>query len=477
MHIIDIIVFLLFTGGVVAFGCSFFKKKGTSEEFTSAGRSLPGWVVGMSIFATYVSSISYLGYPGKAFSGDWNAFVFSLSIPIASYFAARYFVPFYRSQDSISAYSFLENRFGPWARIYTSSCYLLTQIARTGSILYLLALPMNVLLGWNIQTIIIVTSVAIVLYSMLGGMKAVIWTEAIQGIILIGGALVCMFILLFDMPEGPAQTFSIAMEDGKFSLGSFGSSLSESTFWVCLIYGVFTNLQNYGIDQSYVQRYHTAKNEKEAKFSALFGGYLFIPVSAVFFMIGTGLYAFYKVHPGVLPDGVGADYVFPFFIVNELPVGLTGLLIASIFAAGMSTIATSVTSSSTIILTDYYQRFRKHAGNRERMLVLKLSSVGVGVAGILVAFAFMSVHSALDAWWVLASIFSGGMLGLFLLGYISRKARNFDAVLGVVCGVILVCWIVISPFVHANLAIVFGTLLIFLVGFLSANLFNKRRCK
>ena len=477
MHIIDIIVFLLFTGGVVAFGCSFFKKKGTSEEFTSAGRSLPGWVVGMSIFATYVSSISYLGYPGKAFSGDWNAFVFSLSIPIASYFAARYFVPFYRSQDSISAYSFLENRFGPWARIYASSCYLLTQIARTGSILYLLALPMNVLLGWHIQTIIVVTSVAIVLYSMLGGMKAVIWTEAIQGIILIGGALVCMFILLFDMPGGPAQTFSIAMEDGKFSLGSFGSSLSESTFWVCLIYGVFTNLQNYGIDQSYVQRYHTAKNEKEAKFSALFGGYLFIPVSAVFFMIGTGLYAFYKVHPGVLPDGVGADYVFPFFIVNELPVGLTGLLIASIFAAGMSTIATSVTSSSTIILTDYYQRFRKHAGNRERMLVLKLSSVGVGVAGILVAFAFMSVQSALDAWWALASIFSGGMLGLFLLGYISRKARNFDAVLGVVCGVILVCWIVISPFVHANLAIVFGTLLIFLVGFLSANLLNKRRCK
>lgn len=477
MHIIDIIIFLLFTGGVVAFGCSFFKKKGTSEEFTSAGRSLPGWVVGMSIFATYVSSISYLGYPGKAFSGDWNAFVFSLSIPIASYFAARYFVPFYRSQDSISAYSFLENRFGPWARIYASSCYLLTQIARTGSILYLLALPMNVLLGWHIQTIIIVTSVAIVLYSMLGGMKAVIWTEAIQGIILIGGALVCMFILLFDMPGGPAQTFSIAMEDGKFSLGSFGSSLSESTFWVCLIYGVFTNLQNYGIDQSYVQRYHTAKSEKEAKFSALFGGYLFIPVSAVFFMIGTGLYAFYKVHPGVLPDGVGADYVFPFFIVNELPVGVTGLLIASIFAAGMSTIATSVTSSSTIILTDYYQHFRKHAGNRERMLVLKLSSVGVGVAGILVAFAFMSVQSALDAWWALASIFSGGMLGLFLLGYISRKARKFDAVLGVVCGVILVCWIVISPFVHANLAIVFGTLLIFLVGFLSANLFNKRRCK
>lgn len=475
MHLIDIIVFLLFTGGVVAFGCSFFNRKDTSDEFTSAGRSLPGWVVGMSIFATYVSSISYLGYPGKAFAGNWNAFVFSLSIPIASYFAARYFVPFYRNQDSISAYGFLESRFGPWARIYASSCYLLTQVARTGSILYLLALPMNELLGWNVQTIIIVTSIAIVIYSMLGGMKAVIWTEAIQGLILIGGVLVCLIVLLWGLPEGPMQLFTLAQEEDKFSLGSFGSSLSESTFWVCLIYGIFTNLQNYGIDQSYIQRYHTAKSEKEAKFSALFGGYLFIPVSALFFLIGTGLYAFYRVHPGALPENLGADYVFPFFIVNELPVGLTGLLIASVFAAGMSTIATSVTSSSTIILTDYYLRFRSQAKNRERMWVLKLASVGVGVAGVLVAFAFMNVDSALDAWWALASIFSGGMLGLFLLGYISRKARNVDAVLGVICGVVLVCWIVVTPLIHANLAIVFGTLLIFLVGFLSAHLFQQRK--
>ena len=143
MHIVDIIIFLLFTGGVVLFGCSFFQKKGSSDEFTSAGRSLPGWVVGMSIFATYVSSISYLGYPGKAFAGNWNAFVFSLSIPIASFFAAKYFVPFYRNQQSVSAYSFLEQRFGRWARVYASSFYLLTQVARMGSILYLLALPMN----------------------------------------------------------------------------------------------------------------------------------------------------------------------------------------------------------------------------------------------------------------------------------------------------------------------------------------------
>ena len=483
MHLIDLIIFFLFTGGIVVFGCSFFNKKLSSDEFTSAGRSLPGWVVGMSIFATYVSSISYLGYPGNAYSSNWNAFVFSLSIPIASYFAAKYFVPFYRTQGSVSAYSFLEERFGTWARLYASACYLLTQIARMGSILFLLALPMNLLMGWNIQLVIIFTSIAIIVYSMLGGIKAVIWTEAIQGFILIGGALICLVVLLFSMPEGPTQTFEMAISDHKFDLGSFSADLSTSTFWVCLIYGIFTNLQNYGIDQNYVQRYHTAKNEKEAKFSALFGGYLFIPVSAIFFLIGTALYTYYQVYPEFLPaEGIKADYVFPLFIVNQLPTGLTGLLIASIFAAGMSTVATSVTSSSTIILTDYYQRIRKQTSDRERLWVLKVASLVIGVLGILIALALVNVDSILDAWWKLSSIFSGGMLGLFLLGYLAQKAKNIDAAIGVICGAIVIAWISADQWlglpesgIHEYLAIVLGTLIIFLVGFLSAHLFHHKK--
>lgn len=464
------------------FGCSFFRKKSSSEEFTSAGRNLPGWVVGMSIFATYVSSISYLGNPGKAFAADWNPFVFSLSIPIASYFAARYFVPFYRRQTSVSAYTFLEERFGLWARLYASACYLLTQIARMGSILFLLALPMNVLMGWDLRTVIIITSIAIVIYSMLGGVKAVIWTEAIQGFILIGGAMICLAILLFSMPEGPLQTFEIGWRDHKFDLGSFDWNIGESTFWVCLIYGIFTNLQNYGIDQNYVQRYHTAKSEREAKFSALFGGWLYIPMSAVFFLIGTALYAYYQAYPTLLPpEGIKPDYVFPYFIANQLPVGLTGLLIASIFAAGMSTVATSVTSSSTILLTDYYLRLRPQTKDRERLLVLKGSSLLVGILGVIVALALVNVDSILDAWWKLSSIFSGGMLGLFLLGYIARKARRADAVIGTVCGVIIIGWISAAEFlslppsgIHEYMAIVLGTIVIFLVGFLLANLCHKR---
>ena len=485
MNTIDLIIFAFFTLGVVVFGCSFYKKGNSASDFTAAGRSLPGWVVGMSIFATYVSSISYIGYPGKAFASNWNAFVFSLSIPIASYFAARYFVPFYRNGGSVSAYTFLEEKFGRWARLYASLCYLLTQIARMGSILYLLAVPMHILMGWNLHVVIIATSVAIIIYSMLGGLKAVIWADAIQGIILIGGALLCLGILLFSMPEGPGQAFEMAIhapEGNKFSFGAFTSDLTTSTFWVCLIYGIFINLQNYGIDQNYVQRYHAAKTDRDARFSALFGGYLFIPVSALFFLIGTALYSYYTAHPGLLPADIAAkpDYVFPYFIVNGLPVGLRGLLIASIFAAGMSTVSTSVTSAATIILTDYYQPLVKNASERRRVFVLRLSSVVVGGIGIVVAIAMLSVESIIDAWWTLSSIFSGGMLGLFLLGVIPRRIGRCAALVGCIAGIAVIAWISLAstlqlPGVHLHeyLAIVLGTTTIFVVGFLLTLLIKK----
>ena len=491
MNYIDLIIFFIFTGGIVLLGASFYSRKATADDFTSAGRSLPGWVVGMSIFSTYVSSISYLGYPGKAYDSNWNAFVFSLSIPIASWVAARWFVPFYRKQTSVSAYSFLEERFGLWARWYASACYLLTQIARIGTIVYLLALPMNLLLGWDIRWVIILTSLAIIAYSMLGGVKGVIWADAIQGFIMIGGALVCLCIRLFSNPEGPVESLRMAWEADKFSLGSFSlTTLGESTFWVCLVYGIFTNLQNYGIDQNYVQRYHAAKSDREARFSALFGGYLFIPVSAVFFLIGTALWSYYHATPELASQllnpstshSLKGDEVFPYFIVNVLPTGLTGLLVASIFAAGMSTVSTSITSGATVVMSDFWRRLKDKGNDSpvkvegevaprrsegQALLVLRLSSLIIGVMGILISLALVNVDSILDSWWKLSSIFSGGMLGLFLLGFLSRKARNIDAAIGVVCGFLVIAWISLgNSGIHEYLAIVFGTIAIFLVGFL-----------
>ena len=255
MNTADILVFVIYLGAVTLFGSSFFKKNKSSSAFILGNNSIPGWVISMSIFATFVSSISFLALPGNAFLGNWNAFVFSLSIPIALWIAIKYFVPLYRKMNSPSAYTFLESRFGPWARVYVSACYLLTQVMRVGTILYLLALTLNAVAGWDIATIIIITGLLVTLYSILGGFEAVVWTDAIQGIILIAGALISALYLLFNMPEGPGQLFSLARDSDKFSLGSFDFNLAEPTFWVVLIYGIFINLQNYGIDQNYVQRY------------------------------------------------------------------------------------------------------------------------------------------------------------------------------------------------------------------------------
>lgn len=490
---IDLVVFLLITFGNVLFGASFFFKNRTSGQFTSGGGNLPAWVVGMSIFATFVSSISFLALPGNAYSTNWNALVFSFSIPVAAILAVKFFVPLYRRIGSISAYNYLETRFGVWARVYASACYLLTQLMRTGAILLLLALPINALFGFNIRTIIIVTGVAVTLYSMLGGIRAVVWTDAIQGIVLILGAVVSALVLTFSMPEGPKQVFEIAAANNKFNLGSFGASLSESTFWVVLIYGLFINLQNYGIDQNFVQRYMATSTDKKAKGSALFGALLYVPVSVIFFYIGTALFSYYTAQPELLPaelhqPGTG-DKVFPHFIVNGLPRGITGLLIAAIFAAGMSTVSTSLNSTATIILTDYYQRYiNKNASERQSMAVLYLSSVVIGFLGVLIALTLVGVESVLDAWWSLASIFSGGMLGLFLLAFLSRKVRRIDAIIGVIAGVLVIVWMSLSPLYftsenllafrspfHSNLTIVIGTLVIFLLGFVSLKFFSKKR--
>lgn len=488
---LDYIVFFLFVGGVALFGCSFwFRSRKNTAAFTKAEGSLPSWVVGMSIFATFVSSISFLGLPGDAYRGDWNPFVFSLAIPLATWCAAKIFIPLYRNMNSVSAYEYLETKFGYWARAYAAVCYLLTQFCRTGSILLLLALPINTMFGWDISAIIVATGVITLLYTLLGGIAAVVWTDAIQGIVLIAGALACALILTFSMPEGPSQLFEIASANGKFSLGSFGASLSEPTFWVVLIYGIFVNLQNYGVDQNYVQRYMTTKSTADAVKSTLFGGLLYIPVSLMFVYIGTALFSYYTARPDLLPEGTPSDQVFPWFIVHGLPTGITGLVIASVFSAGMSTIATSINSSATIILTDFVNHGKKETDGRRDMRVLYTASFIVGALGIVIGLLMMRVDGVLDAWWKLSSIFSGGILGLFLLSLACRRPNRAGAIAGVAVGLLVIAWMSLSPLInegspfyefrspfHTYLTIVFGTTAIFLTGFIITKLCNKTKTR
>jgi len=325
------------------------------------------------------------------------------------------------------------------------------------------------------------------------------------------GAGVCAVVMLLGMPEGPGQIFSIASAHDKFSLGSFGASVAEPTFWVVLVYGIVMNLQNFGIDQSYVQRYIASRSDREARKSIWLGGLLYVPVSAVFFFIGTSLFAYYQTHPAALDevrttvaaqnvraDGLDpadpanqaaleteqaglteaqiGDKVFPHFIGAKLPVGVTGLLIAAIFAAAMSTVSTSLNSSATLLMRDYYQRYvNRTATERQSMRVLYGATVVWGLLGTGVAMLLVRVTSALDAWWTLSGVFGGGMLGLFLLGMISRRAGNPAAVAGVCLGALVIGWLTFlrSPF-HVYMIPVLGTLTILLVGLMVGWLVTAR---
>ena len=484
MKTIDLIVLVAYLVCVVGLGLWLAKRSKTTEGFMAAGGALPGWAVGLSIFGTFVSSISFLANPGKAFDANWNPFVFCLSLPLAAWVATRYFVPFFRKSGNVSAYTHLEERFGPWARVYAVVCYLLTQMGRVGTILYLVALALAPLTGLSVFTIIIVTGVLVTAYTLIGGIEAVIWTDVVQSIVLTLGIFLCLGVIFSGMPEGAGQVFSIASESDKFSLGSFGLSLNEPTFWVILIFGLFINLQNFGIDQSYVQRYATANSEPEAKKSVWLGALLYVPISALLFLVGTGLFAFYTAQPELLPESIiKGDKVFPHFIANELPTGITGILIAAVLAAAMSSVDSSLNGSATLTWCDLVKRFsRKEPDEATGMKVLHGATIAFGIIGTSAALAMTRVQSALDAWWKLSSIFSGGILGLFLLGLIVKKAENAAAATAVAIGVLVIFWMSASwlpenlrPALHSNLTIVLGTLTIFFVGLLISRFVPRER--
>ena len=498
-HFLDWVVLVGYFVGTMGIGFYFYSQTRSAEGFTAGNRSIPGWVCGLSIFATFLSSISYLANAGKSFVADWNPFVFSLTVPMATWVAVKYFLPYYRKSRHVSAYAALEDRFGLWARMYASFFYMLTQLARMAVVMYLVALPMQVIFGWDIYLILAVVGISVTVYSLVGGVTAVIWTDAIQALVLMGGAVVVLVVMLAQMPGGVGRVFEVAATHHKFSLGSFTPDMAEKTFWTITLFGVAENLRNFGIDQSYIQRYIASKSDREAKRGLWLAGLLYVPMSAVFFFIGTSLFAFFQADkivdmesrpPAAMEESVWdspelsdlnavrqvvarqqllqagrkdtdpgfsaeqeavartkglndlGDRVFPYFISAYLPPGLTGLLIAAVFAAGMSTISTSLNSSATLTLTDYYKRLvNPKASGKQEMTVLSLATIGWGILGTGLAVLLVQVtESALDMWWTLSGIFSGGMVGLFLLGLISRKVRNPAAVASVLIGLLVIIW-------------------------------------
>jgi len=488
--LVDKAILIAYLLAVILFGAYFRKKSSTATGFMIANGKLPSWAVGLSIVGTFVSSITFLAYPGQAYNFNWDVFVFSLTLPMAALAATLYFIPLYRTRVKISAYEYLEQRFGSWARVYGSISFMLGSLARIGMILFLISLVLHNLTGWSYAAIIVMAGIGVTIYTVIGGIEAVIWTDVIQVIILLGGAVVSIIILILDMPEGPGQLFTIAAQENKFSLGNWDLDLIQPTVWVVVLYGVMENLRNFGVDQNYVQRYQTTRSTREAARSVWTAAIAYIPISALFLFIGTALFAYYTIHSSQLPPALNGelvgDKIYPYFIVTAFPAGLRGLLISAIFAAAMSSIDSSLNSVSSLTLLDFYQKYiHKETDERRDIRMLRIFTVGWGILGTLTGLAMIQVKTALETGWQLAGIAGGGVIGLFLLGIGVKRVMPWQAVVAVIASIISIVWATFARNLpdawafmecewHTRMIGVIGTITLLIVG-LGLSLFSGSR--
>jgi SSS family solute:Na+ symporter len=439
---LDLVVVAIYLLGTLGIGARFLKRSSTTEGFTVGCRSVPAWAVGLSMLGVFVSSISFVGNPGKAYADNWAPLLFAFTVPLVAIIAGRWFVPIYRSVSDVSAYALLERRFGYWARAYGSLSFQLLQLGRVSVILYFVGLVVAPILQVPVTALILVVGLLVAFYTTLGGIQAVIWTDVVQVIVMFGGALWCLLLIFNLMPGGAPQVFSIAWEaGGKFELGKLSLEWENQTLLGVLLFGILANLQNFGIDQNFVQRYHTAGSERKARKALVVATLPFIPVTALFLMIGTALFSFYRVFPELLAGNVEGDAVFPYFIGTQLPAGVRGLLAACILAAAMSTISSSLNCMATVFVEDFWQRlWRPSLTQREHVRILRLLTAVSGALGVLLSFAIIGARSGLDLFWELSAVIGSALLGIFLLAILPWRIHRTALILATSVSVLFVLW-------------------------------------
>jgi SSS family solute:Na+ symporter len=438
---IDVVIIVAYGLVLLGMGIYFFRRSKTSEHFMIAGQSIPAWAAGIAVMSTYTSSISYIAVPGKAFDDNWHPLIFALTAIPVTWFVTKYVIPHYRKHKIISVYSYLEERIGGWGRIYAAFSFLLFMVGRVAVILYLSSLLLSSFVNAEIGTVIILVGSITILYTLMGGMEAVIWTDVMQSIIMVCGIFFVGYVLIEEVFAQPDYLIQKAFDNNKFSLGDSDFSFSSRTVWVMIIYGVTENVRNLIADQNYTQKYCSVATEKEAKKSVWIAMLIYLPLTAIFLFIGTALFSYYGGDGHVLNETINrGDQVFPFFISTELPVGIKGLMIAAIMAASMSTVDSALNSSATVFYIDFYQKYIEKENSTKSLHVLRWSTIVWGILGICFALFMIKAKSALDVWWQISGIFGGGILGLFLLAIYKVKLTKIQGILSVVFSILIIIW-------------------------------------
>jgi len=449
---VDYLVIALYGAVIAAISLAFSRRRQTPAEYFIAGRSMPAWAVAMAMMAALISSNTLVGHPATVFQNGMILFLGSLTLPLVLIFVARVIVPFYRNVVGMSAYEYLGARFGVGGRLYASACFIADRLFDVGVTMLTTAVPVCVIAGWSLdehlRQVILVFATFTVLYTLIGGMRAVVWTSVVQGFVFVAAALIIAARLFFAPECGePGAVVRAAWDAGKFSLGSFEFSWRSlvdptvTTQWLLILAYTANWARRYIADQHMVQRYLIARTDRDASRGALWNGLICVPVWGTFMVIGACLYGYYATS-GAVPPTV-SDEVVPHFIVHQLPAGIVGLMAAAILAASMSSVSPDLNSIATAFTADLAGRARPGMSDRTRLLVGRAAVAGAGALATVVALVMAPKGGAatiMERAVTVAAILSGGMLGLFFLGFFTRRATRQGCYAGLAACAVFTAW-------------------------------------
>jgi SSS family solute:Na+ symporter len=440
LHFIDYTIILIVLGVTLWLGFRFSQRQNTTENYFLSKGNFPSWALGLSLLSTLISSVTFLGYPAQGFTSNWILLVQGLMVPVVLLGTIWFIVPLYRKVIGLSTYEYFEKRFGSFARYYSSFSFILRQFAGMGTVLFLVAVAINKMTDINSFAILAVVGMVLIIVNLKGGMQAVIWLDVFQGFMLFASGVICLGILLFSIKGGAPEALRVATENGRAGFGPYDFKFTQLTLVVMIINGAFYAIQKYGTDQTVVQRYLTAKTDKSAIKASLLGISLTIPIWTMFMFIGTALFVFYKQQD--LPAGMKAESVFPHFMMTQLPTGVVGFIVAALISAAICSLSADLNSLGAVGVEDYYKKIKRGRPDKEYLKAGKLLVVLSGLVSVGIGAIYLSTgnEGVLGVVFTLYAIFSGGIVGIFLLGVFSARANRQGVNIGIIACILFTAY-------------------------------------
>ncbi|MBD0852200.1 sodium:solute symporter family transporter [Maribacter arenosus] len=467
-------LYLLISLGI---GIYFMRKQKSTEDYFVGGGRIPWWASGLSVFGTLLSAITFMAIPAKAFITDWSFFFLNITAILITPVIAFIFIPFFNKLKIRTAYEYLEDRFNYLARAFGSLSFILFQLGRIGIVLLLPSLAISIVTGIPVTTSILIMGVLCILYTTFGGIEAVIWTDVLQVIVLLGGSVLAVVWIMLHTETSFGDMITYASERDKFNIANLEFDFTESTFWVVFIGGLASAMVTQGTDQTIVQRFLTSSDIKNSQKTLYTNAVLTLPATVIFFGLGTLLFIFYSEMPNALSPAISNnDSIFPWYIVRELPIGVSGLLVAGIFSAAMSSISSSLNSVSTAYCNDFHAHFRPEVKDKKLLRIARIATVVTGVLGVLLALwmASSNIKSLWDQFYRYLGLFTGGLGGMFLLGMLTKKANATGTLLGLVVSALLIWYISVFTEINFLMYAFFGVASCFIFGYIFSLIFKDK---